>query len=43
MIGTVSEITFIGRKPLCKITANENWLLVDEILEEKVISSGPYR
>ena len=38
-LNTLSEIKFIGRRPLCVPISEERWLAVDEILEEKVIES----
>ena len=41
-IGTVSQISFIGRRPLCVVTPEESWLIVDRVLSEEVIATAPY-
>ncbi len=38
-VGTVSEITFEGRRPLCVVMTEEVWLMVDRIISEEIVST----
>jgi len=41
-VATVTEMTFVTRRPLCLITAKEQWLTVDRIIDQKIIWSGQW-
>ena len=40
-LATVSRVTFEGRRPLCLALPDEQWIIVDRLIEEEVVQSRP--
>lgn len=40
-LATVSRVTFEGRRPLCKALPDEQWIIVDRLIEEEIVRSRP--
>ena len=38
-LATVSRVTFVGRRPLCSLLPDEQWIIVDQLIDEEIVQS----